>query len=100
MGLFRDVLSSMFGALAPWTRVQVENQLSTMAAQNPEKLDWRNSVVDLTKLLGLDSSLGGRKELARRLGYRGVLDGSAAMNIWLHDQIIANLAANNGVFRL
>ncbi len=61
-----------------------------------EKLAWKTSIVDLMKALDLDSSLSARKELAKELGYTGALDGSAEMNIWLHKQVIAKLAANGG----
>ena len=69
----------------------VEISLAADAAANPEKLDWRNSVVDLMKLTGQDSSLEARKSLAKELGYIGALDGSAAMNTWLHRQIMERL---------
>jgi hypothetical protein len=94
MGLFRDIVSVMFGR--PMTRLQVEQMLMAKAAASPEKLDWRNSVVDLMKLLGMDSGIENRKTLAQRLGYNSAM-GTAAMNIWLHDRIMENLAANNGV---
>jgi hypothetical protein len=59
-------------------------------------LNWRTSIVDLMKLLGIDSSLDNRKELARELGYTGDLDGSAEMNIWLHKKTMQELARNGG----
>ena len=62
---------------------------------NPD-LNWRTSIVDLMKLLGLDSSLDNRKELATELGYTGDKDGSAEMNIWLHKEVMRQLAANGG----
>ena len=62
---------------------------------NPD-LNWRTSIVDLMKLLGLDSSLDNRKELATELGYTGNKDGSAEMNIWLHREVMRQLAANGG----
>lgn len=61
-----------------------------------EKLNYRTSIVDLMKLLGIDSSLANRKELASELGYTGELDGSAEMNIWLHKATMRELAANGG----
>ena len=76
--------------------VDVERRLSERATQKKEKLDWRNSIVDLMKLLNLDSSLSARKELANELGYKGELNGSAEMNIWLHKQVMQKLAANGG----
>jgi hypothetical protein len=70
--------------------------LDGMAAKNPEKLDWKKSIVDLMKLVGMDSSLGSRKELARELGYSGDPSDSAAMNVWLHKQVLKKLAENGG----
>ena len=70
--------------------------LTKRAAQNKQKLDWRRSIVDLMKLLDLDSSLAARKELAKELGYAGDMDDSAAMNIWLHKQVMNKLAASGG----
>lgn len=61
-----------------------------------EKLDWRKSIVDLMKALDIDSSLAARKELAKELGYSGDMNDSATMNVWLHKQVIAKLAANGG----
>jgi len=61
-----------------------------------EDLNWKQSIVDLMKALKLDSSLGARKQLAQELGYTGALDGSAAMNIWLHKQVMAKLAEGGG----
>jgi hypothetical protein len=76
--------------------VDVEKVLTERAAQKKEKLDWRRSIVDLMKVLDLDSSLGARKELAKELGYTGELNGSADMNTWLHKQVMQRLAANGG----
>ena len=76
--------------------VDVEKVLTERAAQKKEKLDWRRSIVDLMKVLDLDSSLSARKELAKELGYTGDLNGSAEMNIWLHKQVMQKLAANGG----
>jgi hypothetical protein len=76
--------------------VDVEAVLSDLAARNPERLDWRRSIVDLMKLLDLDSSLAARKELAQELGYGGPLDGSAEMNVWLHRTVMQRLAENGG----
>jgi hypothetical protein len=83
-------------ATAPMSQVDVEAVLTKMAAANKEKLDWRKSIVDLMKLLGLDSGLGPRKELAEELGYTGDMNDSAKMNIWLHKQVMQKLAANGG----
>ncbi|MEO8024676.1 DUF3597 domain-containing protein [Polaromonas sp.] len=76
--------------------VDVEAILDGMARSNPEKLNWKTSIVDLMKLLKLDSSLGERKELAKELGYSGDMNDSASMNIWLHKQVMKKLAANGG----
>ena len=84
------------GAAAPTQTVDVEAILTKMASENKEKLDWRRSIVDLMKLLKLDSSLGARKELAKDLGYTGNTNDSATMNIWLHKQVMQKLAANGG----
>ena len=61
-----------------------------------QKLDWRKSIVDLMKLLDLDSSLDARKELAKELSYTGDIYDSATMNVWLHKQVMAKLAASGG----
>jgi nucleoid-associated protein YgaU len=66
------------------------------AAKGNPKLNYRSSIVDLMKLLDLDPSLDNRKELATELGYTGVKDGSAEMNIWLHKATMRELAANGG----
>ena len=83
-------------ATAPIAGVDVEAILTSLAAHNHEKLDWRKSIVDLMKLLNLDSSLDARKELAAELHYGGSTDNSAAMNIWLHKQVMVKLAENGG----
>jgi len=80
----------------PMSQVDVESVLTKLASENKEKLDWRKSIVDLMKLLGLDSSFGARKELAKELGYTGDTGDSASMNIWLHKQVMTKLAANGG----
>lgn len=76
--------------------VDVEALLDGMARNNPEKLNWKTSIVDLMKLLKLDGSLGERKELAKELGYSGDTSDNASMNIWLHKQVMKKLAANGG----
>jgi len=68
-----------------------------MAEKGNPNLDWKSSIVDLMKLLDLDSSLDNRKELATELGYTGDKDGSAEMNIWLHKEVMRQLAANGGI---
>ena len=117
MSIFGTIMSAIFGhanaaapgaapgsagggatppASAPMSNVDVEAVLTKLASENKEKLDWRKSIVDLMKLLNLDSSLGSRKELAKELGYTGDMNDSASMNIWLHKQVMQKLAANGG----
>ncbi|NYE22686.1 DUF3597 domain-containing protein [Pigmentiphaga litoralis] len=83
-------------APAAMSQVDVESILDGKAQQAGEKLNWRTSIVDLLKLLQLDSSLQSRKELAQELHYSGDTSDSAAMNIWLHKQVMNKLAANGG----
>jgi hypothetical protein len=83
-------------AAKPMTEVDVEQMLNGMAQNAGEKLNWRTSIVDLMKLLGLDSSLAARKDLAQELHYTGDVNDSAAMNIWLHRQVMNKVAANGG----
>ena len=118
MGLFANLLSKVFGkqtaavstppqspgapataapgASAPAGTVDVTAILDDLASKNPEKLDWRNSIVDLMKLVGMDSSLASRKELAKDLNYTGDTSDSASMNIWLHKVVIRKIADNGG----
>jgi hypothetical protein len=81
---------------APAQTVDVAPILDKAVAAKKEKLEWRTSIVDLMKALDIDSSLGARKELAKELGYTGDTNDSATMNIWLHKQVMAKLAANGG----
>ncbi len=76
--------------------VDVAAVLEGLAAKNPQKLDWRHSIVDMMKLLDLDSSLSSRKQLAQELHYSGNPEDSAAMNLWLHGQVMTKLAENGG----
>ena len=76
--------------------VDVAAILDAAVKRNGQKLDWRKSIVDLMKALGLDSSLSARKELAAELGYTGSTSDSAAMNMWLHKQVIQKLRDNGG----
>ena len=76
--------------------VDVEKVLSGMAKKSSEKLDWRSSIVDLMKLLGIDSSMVNRRALATELGYTGDLNDSATMNTWLHKAVMKKLAENGG----
>ena len=81
----------------PVAVVDVVAQLEQRAAANPQKLNWRTSIVDLLKLLEIDSTFAARKELATELGCRADLMGdSAKMNIWLHKTVLAHIAANGG----
>jgi hypothetical protein len=81
---------------APMGSVDVAAIVDKAAASKGEKLAWRTSIVDLMKALDIDSSLTARKELAHELGYTGDTNDSATMNIWLHKQVMAKLAANGG----
>jgi hypothetical protein len=111
MSIFGKIMDAIFGKAkaeggAPGTtgtaggaamsNVDVEKVVSGMAAQKKEKLDWRKSIVDLMKVLDLDSSLKSRQALAQELGYTGDMNDSAKMNIWLHKQVMNKLAANGG----
>lgn len=82
---------------AAMSTVDVVGKLEGLAAKNPQKLDWKNSIVDLLKLLGLDSSLNARKELATELGCPAdKISDSAQMNIWLHKTVLKKLSENGG----
>lgn len=76
--------------------VDVEATLNGLAAKSPQKLNWQQSIVDLMKLLGLDSSMQNRTALAKELGYRGDASDSTTMNIWLHKQVMNKLAESGG----
>ncbi len=114
MSIFGDIMSAIFGksaeaapqdaaagdspapSAAPGTEVDVEAILDDLAAKASQKLNWKTSIVDLMKLLDLDSSLSARKSLAEELGYSGDMNDSASMNIWLHKQVMTKLAENGG----
>jgi hypothetical protein len=116
MGLFQDLMSKIFhhgapsvpsSAAGPATpapantpaapaAVDVTAILDKLAADNSQKLDWRHSIVDLMKLVGMDSSLASRKALAAELKFTGDTADSATMNIWLHKQVLQKLAENGG----
>src|SRR5690348_2392363 len=81
---------------APAQSVDVAAIVDKAVAAKHEKLEWRTSIVDLMKALDIDSSLAARKELAKELGYTGDINDSASMNVWLHKQVMAKLAANGG----
>lgn len=80
----------------PAAEVDVAGILDFMNEQRAQKLNWRTSIVDLMKLIGLESSLAERKELADELGYTGDKSDSASMNIWLHKQVIQKIRDNGG----
>jgi len=81
----------------PMDPVDVGDVLTALAKVNPGPANWKTSIVDLMKLLGLNSDLAARKQLAAELGYTGDTSDSATMNIWLHKQVMAKLAANGGM---
>ncbi|CAO4135494.1 DUF3597 domain-containing protein [Methylorubrum extorquens] len=84
------------GGTSSGGQVDVEAVLNDLAAKNSQKLNWRSSIVDLMKLLDLDSSLHARQQLADELHYTGDKNDSASMNIWLHKQVIKKLEENGG----
>ena len=120
MSIFGKIMSAIFGSSAsatpaggasapaggggaaaapagyPAQTVDVAPILDKAVAAKHEKLEWRTSIVDLMKALDIDSSLAARKELAKELGYTGDTNDSASMNVWLHKQVMAKLAANGG----
>jgi 3-oxoacyl-ACP reductase-like protein len=81
---------------APAKPVDVTAILDGLAAKNPEKLDWKKSIVDLMKLVGMDSSFKARKQLAQELNYTGDPNDSASMNVWLHKQVLIKISENGG----
>ena len=116
MSIFGSILGKIFGtkpaAAAPAApgaaeapagvpadaaaKVDIVAVLDDLNEKNPETLDWRVSIVDLLKVLGIDSSLANRKALAAELKYDGDGSDSAKLNIWLHEKVIALVAANGG----
>jgi Domain of unknown function (DUF3597) len=120
MSIFGKIMSAIFGSTASATpvgtgaaagtgsaapssapagsvqSVDVAAILDKAVAAQKEKLEWRTSIVDMMKALNIDSSLSARKELAQDLKYTGDTNDSASMNIWLHKQMMAQLAANGG----
>jgi hypothetical protein len=80
----------------PTKPVDVAAILDGLAAKNPEKLDWKKSIVDLMKLVGMDSSFKARKQLAQELNYTGDPNDSASMNMWLHKQVLLKITENGG----
>jgi hypothetical protein len=86
------------GAPVAMSNVDIAKILDTLTTNRKEKgIDWRKSIVDLMKLLDLDSSLKARKELAQELKYSGDMNDSAKMNVWLHKQVMTKLAENGGI---
>ena len=83
-------------AWEPREEVDVEAVLTNLSSKNPQKLNWKTSIVDLMKLLDIDSSLANRKELARELGYPDDMSDSAAMNVWLHRRVMQELQRSGG----
>ena len=81
---------------APMENVDVIAHLEEIDAGDGRNLNWRTSIVDLMKMVGMDASLQERKDLAMELGYTGELEGSAEMNVWLHKAVMRELAANGG----
>lgn len=77
-------------------KIDVAAILNELAQKNSQQLNWKTSIVDLLKLLGLDSSLDARKKLAAELNYTGNTDDSAAMNIWLHKMVMQEIVDNGG----
>lgn len=109
MSVFGSIMGAIFGhgsaqasasptaaPSAPAQTVDVAEIVDKAAAAKGEKLAWRTSIVDLMKALDLDSSIAARKQLAAELKYTGNTNDSATMNVWLHKQIMAKLAANGG----
>jgi len=110
MSIFGNIMGAIFGHASaqasaspttvptspPTQTVDVAAIVDKASAATGEKLAWRTSIVDLMKALNLDSSLNARKQLAKELNYSGDTNDSAAMNVWLHKQVMAKLAANGG----
>jgi hypothetical protein len=114
MSIFSKIMGAIFGTssaqaaepaggagsadagAAPAQTVDVASILDAAVKAKGEKLEWRTSIVDLMKALNIDSSLSARKELAKELNFTGDTNDSASMNIWLHKQMMAKLAANGG----
>lgn len=100
MSIFSHIAKAIFGTdehhTAAISRADVEKQIAKLAVSVNEKHNWRTSIVDLLKLLNVDSSLEARKQLAKELGYKGALDGSDEMNTWLHDAVMDKLAETGG----
>ena len=96
MAAANKAIADAVAANAAAAKVDVAAVLDAAVAKSGQKLNWKTSIVDLMKALDLDSSLTARKQLADELGYTGDKSDSATMNIWLHKQVLAKLAANGG----
>jgi hypothetical protein len=83
-------------AKQPVGALDVAAILDKLASENKQKLDWKHSIVDLMKLVGMDSSLSARRELAADLKYSGDTNDTATMNMWLHKEVMKKLAENGG----
>jgi len=83
-------------AAATMERVDIEKVLDNLAANNQQKLNWRTSIVDLMKLVGMESTLQERKDLADELGYSGDKGDTAKMNMWLHKEVLRRMEQNGG----
>ena len=77
--------------------VDIAPMLDALAAKSHQRSDWRHSVVDMLKLLEIDSGADNRKQLAEELGYSGSFENSAAMNEWLHREVMRRVAQNGGI---
>ena len=91
-----EVVETVVAEAVPAESFDVGGYLNGLSGETKEKLDWTVSIVDLMKLVGMDSSLSSRKELAKELGYGEDTADSAKMNIWLHKQVMQQIAKNGG----
>lgn len=97
MSILTRIIDAVYGAVSPPLSMgELKLILAEKALENPEYLNWQTSIVDLMKLVGMDSSLTHREELAKELGYTGKMGGAAEMNEWLHAQVMSKLAAHGG----
>jgi hypothetical protein len=101
MSIFGNIVKAIFGSrmaasTAPISRKQVEAQIAKLALNSDERHNWQTSVIDLLKLLDVDSSLEARAQLAKELGHRGKFTGSDDDNEWLHDAVMEKLAETGG----
>ncbi len=88
-----EIAAGQVPAMNPF---DVNAQLTALASANSQELQWQTSIVDLMKLVGIDSSLQARQALAQELHYAGDVSDSAKMNMWLHAEVMKRLAANGG----